>query len=66
MLTGLTDATAGDATVLGYSLRSEIDEIRKTMGVCPQFDILWNELTSAEHIRLFGALKGNALGDILL
>jgi ABC-type multidrug transport system ATPase subunit len=60
MLTGLTDATAGDATVLGYSLRSDIDAIRKTMGVCPQFDILWNELTSAEHIRLFGALKGLA------
>ena len=28
------------------------------MGVCSQFDILWNELTSAEHIRLFGSLKG--------
>ena len=28
------------------------------MGVCPQFDILWNELTAAEHIRLFGCLKG--------
>eukprot|EP01016_Furgasonia_blochmanni_P039228 TRINITY_DN4844_c0_g3_i5.p1 TRINITY_DN4844_c0_g3~~TRINITY_DN4844_c0_g3_i5.p1 ORF type:complete len:272 (-),score=35.08 TRINITY_DN4844_c0_g3_i5:61-876(-) len=28
------------------------------MGVCPQHDILWNDLTAGEHIRLFSRLKG--------
>jgi ABC-type proline/glycine betaine transport system ATPase subunit len=58
MLTGLIQPSSGDAKVLGNSLIKDIDKIRKTMGVCPQFDILWNELTAAEHIRLFAALKG--------
>ncbi len=58
MLTGLLDPTEGDAKILGLSLQKDIDKIRKVMGVCPQFDILWSELTAAEHIQLFGALKG--------
>jgi len=26
--------------------------------VCPQFDILWGEMTAAEHLRLFARIKG--------
>jgi len=43
---------------MGYSLRKDINKIRTKIGVCPQFDILWNELTGAEHINLFSQLKG--------
>ena len=28
------------------------------MGVVPQFDILWNELSAAEHMRIFSKIKG--------
>ena len=34
-----------------------IDRIRAKMGVCPQFDILWAELTGREHMLLYGAIK---------
>lgn len=34
-----------------------MDRIRARMGVCPQFDILWNELTGREHLRIYGAVK---------
>lgn len=34
-----------------------MDEIRKVVGVCPQFDILWNELTAGEHLKLYDHLK---------
>ena len=34
-----------------------IDRIRARMGVCPQFDILWQELTGREHVLLYGAIK---------
>lgn len=30
------------------------------MGICPQFDVLWGELTGMEHVRLFGRIKGIA------
>ena len=31
---------------------------RSLMGVCPQHDILWDELTAAEHLKIFAQLKG--------
>jgi len=31
---------------------------RKVMGVCPQHDILWPELTAREHLEIFAELKG--------
>lgn len=40
-----------------YSI-TRISEIRRHIGVCPQFDILWKELTAEEHLTLFGKLKG--------
>jgi ABC-type multidrug transport system ATPase subunit len=35
-----------------------MDEIRSIMGVCPQFDILWDELTAEEHMILYCQIKG--------
>ena len=40
MLTGLIPADGGDATIEGRNLRTEMEEIRKTLGVCPQHDIV--------------------------
>ena len=34
-----------------------LERIRSRMGVCPQFDILWKELTGREHLRIYGAIK---------
>ena len=28
------------------------------MGVCPQFDILWDELTVEEHLYFYARLRG--------
>lgn len=28
------------------------------MGVCPQFDILWEELTVEEHLYFYARLRG--------
>ena len=36
---------------------------RSLMGVCPQFDVLWGELTGVEHLRLYGQVKvSNRMG----
>ncbi|TYZ62891.1 hypothetical protein PybrP1_006990 [[Pythium] brassicae (nom. inval.)] len=57
MLTGLIPPTAGDATLFGRSLQHEFHELRQVMGICPQHDVLLNELTVVEHLRLFGTMK---------
>eukprot|EP00762_Andalucia_godoyi_P004681 ANDGO_03589.mRNA.1 ABC transporter A family member 1 len=57
MLVGLYPPSRGAAYVFGHSIESEIDTIRRFMGVCPQHDILWGELTGAEHLRMFAQFK---------
>uniref|UniRef100_A0A2P2LAL7 ABC transporter A family member 1 isoform X1 n=1 Tax=Rhizophora mucronata TaxID=61149 RepID=A0A2P2LAL7_RHIMU len=58
MLVGLLLPTSGDALVLGKNITTDMDEIRTVLGVCPQSDILFPELTVREHLELFATLKG--------
>ncbi|XP_027352549.1 ABC transporter A family member 2 isoform X3 [Abrus precatorius] len=59
-LTGITPVTNGDALIYGHSIRSStgMSNIRKLIGVCPQFDILWDALSGQEHLQLFATIKG--------
>ncbi|KAG5230027.1 ABC transporter family member [Salix suchowensis] len=59
-LTGITPVTGGDALAYGHSVRSTVgmSGIRQIIGVCPQFDILWDALSGEEHLQLFATIKG--------
>ncbi len=57
MLTGLMPLSGGDATIFGYSVKYEMHQICRIMGVCPQHDILWDALTAREHLELFGEAR---------
>eukprot|EP01113_Clastostelium_recurvatum_P019391 TRINITY_DN2285_c0_g1_i2.p1 TRINITY_DN2285_c0_g1~~TRINITY_DN2285_c0_g1_i2.p1 ORF type:complete len:871 (-),score=125.05 TRINITY_DN2285_c0_g1_i2:140-2752(-) len=57
LLTGLLSPTSGNAFLFGKSIIEDMDDIRALSGVCMQHDILWEELTAAEHLRLFCRLK---------
>lgn len=46
MLTGIfppdgNNSNSGDAWVAGHSVRRNIDAVHLSLGVCPQFDLLW-------------------------
>ena len=58
MLTGLLTPTSGDAFIYGHSLVDEIDTVRKNLGLCQQFDVLFDELTVREHLEMVCELKG--------
>ncbi|XP_021746248.1 ABC transporter A family member 2-like [Chenopodium quinoa] len=66
-LTGISPVTSGDALIHGNSIRSSVgmSNIRRIIGVCPQFDILWDELTGQEHLNLFANIKGLPSATIL-
>ena len=59
-LTGVVPPTGGDALVYGESITAagSMEKIRSIMGVCPQFDIQWGELTGTEHMYIYGRVKG--------
>ena len=58
MLTGLYRPDSGNAWVGGFDIIQSIDQVQLRMGVCPQFDILWPELTVYEHLLFYARLKG--------
>lgn len=58
VLTGLFRPTSGTATVAGHDIVTQMSDVYRTMGVCPQFDILWPTLTVREHFLFFSRLKG--------
>ncbi|KAF1315573.1 Abc transporter a family member 1, partial [Globisporangium splendens] len=64
MLTGMTAASSGNATFRGMSLSDDMDEIRESLGICFQHDVLFAELTVEEHLLIFGQIKGY-VGDEL-
>ncbi|KAJ3203256.1 hypothetical protein HDU67_010287, partial [Dinochytrium kinnereticum] len=58
ILTGVYGASEGVARLAGFEIGRESSEIYKVIGVCPQFDILWDDLTVAEHLYFYARLKG--------
>ena len=53
MLVGLTTPTAGDALFPGnLSIVRDMHSIRRNLGVCPQHDILFPELTVTQHLQV--------------
>uniref|UniRef100_A0A8C6DNL9 ABC transporter domain-containing protein n=1 Tax=Moschus moschiferus TaxID=68415 RepID=A0A8C6DNL9_MOSMO len=58
ILTGLITPSSGQAFVNGYEISQDMLQIRKSMGWCPQHDILYDNLTVAEHLYFYAQLKG--------
>ena len=58
ILCGLIPASSGDATVLGYSLRTHPQEIKKRIGVVPQDIALYPTLTAFENLQYIGNMYG--------
>jgi ABC-type Na+ transport system ATPase subunit NatA len=58
VMTGLYPATSGECTIYGYPVSSSLEKARESMGICPQHDVLFADLTVSEHLRLFEKIKG--------
>ncbi|XP_024118032.1 retinal-specific phospholipid-transporting ATPase ABCA4 [Oryzias melastigma] len=58
ILTGLYPPTSGTAFINGRDIRTDMDVIRTSLGMCPQYNILFSHLTVEEHIRFYSLLKG--------
>jgi len=61
VLTGLLTPTFGEAFMFGHDIRTNVEVIRESVGVCPQDDVLFTELTAEEHLWFYGYFKGQSL-----
>ncbi|OMJ17002.1 ABC transporter A family member 2 [Smittium culicis] len=57
ILSGIMNQTGGSALFYGIPLEDQ-RSIRSMLGICPQHDILFDELNAVEHIKLYAGLKG--------
>ena len=58
IITSLIDADAGEASVLGFSVKREPERVREIIGYMPQHFSLYQDLTVAENLRFFADLFG--------
>lgn len=59
LLTGIHQPSHGNAFINNRSILSDMGNIRKDLGICPQHDILFEYLTVREHLEFYASLKGN-------
>ncbi|XP_046856235.1 phospholipid-transporting ATPase ABCA3-like [Xenia sp. Carnegie-2017] len=64
VLTGFYSPSQGTAVVNGYDIRTSMDGVRSSLGLCPQHDVLFDRLTVKEHLWFFGKLKGLSSDEI--
>ena len=64
MLIGLTKKTSGQATVAGYDIHTQSENIKKNIGYMSQKFSLYEDLKVWENIRLFGGIYGTKDKDI--
>ncbi|XP_058537073.1 phospholipid-transporting ATPase ABCA3-like [Ochotona princeps] len=58
ILSGLYPPTSGQAYIYGYDISTQMTEIRKSLGICPQQNLLFDYLTVSEHLQFYCAIKG--------
>uniref|UniRef100_A0A673MTL3 ATP-binding cassette sub-family A member 5-like n=1 Tax=Sinocyclocheilus rhinocerous TaxID=307959 RepID=A0A673MTL3_9TELE len=66
ILCGICPPTEGTATIYGSPVAEIADgaEMKQLVGICPQFNIIFDVLTVEEHLRIFAAIKGILPSDI--
>ncbi|MCB9046063.1 MAG: ABC transporter ATP-binding protein [Chitinophagales bacterium] len=64
MLCGLSIPSSGEATIAGFDVYKETEEIKKNIGYMSQKFSLYEDLTVRENIRFFGGIYGLSAKEI--
>lgn len=65
MLVGVLRPTAGSATVAGFDIRTQAEQVRRRIGYMSQKFSLYEDLTVRENITLYGGIYGVSDQDIV-
>jgi len=57
VLCGMSSPTSGFASVSGYNISNQMPLVRTVLGLCPQHEIVWEDLTVLEHLLFYLRLK---------
>lgn len=61
-ISGLINPTSGTAYIDGHDIWYEMSKIRESLGLCPQYNLLFEELTVEDHLTFFAKVSyGNKI-----
>uniref|UniRef100_A0A3P8QCK2 ABC transporter domain-containing protein n=1 Tax=Astatotilapia calliptera TaxID=8154 RepID=A0A3P8QCK2_ASTCA len=63
LLTGLFAPSSGTIEVYGRDMQTNIENVRRELGVCMQYDVLFDHMTTKEHLLLYGQIKAPHWSD---
>ncbi|XP_057682119.1 ATP-binding cassette sub-family A member 5 isoform X2 [Corythoichthys intestinalis] len=58
ILCGICPASAGGASIYGRPVTPDGPDLKRLVGICPQFNIVFDVLSVEEHLWIFAAIKG--------
>ncbi|XP_030385874.1 ATP-binding cassette sub-family A member 3-like, partial [Scaptodrosophila lebanonensis] len=64
MLTGVYKPTSGRVIINGYDMATAPEKARNSLSICPQYNVLFDDLTVEQHIRFFCTIKGLKKNEI--
>lgn len=64
ILTGMIAPTSGTVTIEELDIQEDLEDVKRLIGICPQENILFDELTVSENIEFFSRLKGFTGKDV--
>lgn len=60
IITGFLTWNEGDVFINGHNLKTKTKLARKSISLCPQHNVLYNELNAVEHLYLYCVIKGES------
>jgi ABC-type multidrug transport system ATPase subunit len=61
IMSGLFNPTHGEGFWNGLSVNTDMEKIRENIGVCPQQDFMYEELSGWEHLWMYACFKGYSM-----
>ena len=58
IITGFLNWNEGDVYINGYNIKTKTKLARKSISLCPQHNVLYDELSPSEHLHLYSVIKG--------
>ena len=64
ILTGIYEPTNGNAFIRGHSIKTELERSYEFIGYCPQFDLLWEDLSVENTLYFYSRIKNKEKSKI--
>lgn len=66
LILGLYPPTRGEAYIHGYNISQHMAQIRTSLGLCPQQNLLFDYLTVSEHLYFYCGVSQGYLFSLLI